>query len=102
MSDFPLDLERLQQVLDYLNDGVYLADRDRRILLWNRRAEEITGWSAEQVVGRRCRDQVLEHKDAHGQTLCRSDLCPMARAMRTKSPSWSTPVGPMVGGCPSR
>jgi len=25
--------ERLQQVLDYLNDGVYLTDRTRRVLL---------------------------------------------------------------------
>jgi len=87
MGDFPLDLDQLKQVLDYLNDGVYLADPDRRILLWNRRAEEITGWKAEQVVGQRCRDGILVHQDAHGQTLCRSDLCPMAQAMRTERPS---------------
>ncbi len=87
MSEFPLDLERLKQVLDYLNDGVYLTDLDRCILLWNRRAEEITGWKAEQVVGTRCRDGILEHIDGHGCRLCSSDLCPLLRAMRTDSPS---------------
>lgn len=87
MSEFPLDLKRLKQVLDYLNDGVYLTDLDRRILLWNRRAEEITGWKAEQVVGTRCRDGILEHVDTHGHGLCESDLCPLLRAMRTDSPS---------------
>jgi len=87
VSEFPLDLERLKQVLDYLNDGVYLTDLDRCILLWNRRAEEITGWKAEQVVGTRCRDGILEHVDGHGQRLCSSDLCPLLRAMRTDSPS---------------
>ena len=87
MSEFPLDLERLKQVLDYLNDGVYLTDLDRCILLWNRRAEEITGWKAEQVVGTRCRDGILEHVDGHGHRLCSSDLCPLLRAMHTDSPS---------------
>jgi hypothetical protein len=33
MGTFPLDLERFWQVLDYLNDGVYLTDRTRRVLL---------------------------------------------------------------------
>jgi len=87
VSEFPLDLKRLKQVLDYLNDGVYLTDLDRRILLWNRRAEEITGWKAERVVGSRCRDGILEHVDVNGHGLCCSDLCPLARAMRTESPS---------------
>ena len=87
MGRFPLDLVRLKQVLDYLNDGVYLTDRSRRILLWNRKAEEVTGWKASQVVGRRCRDGLLEHLDAHGHGLCRSDLCPLARAIRTRSAS---------------
>jgi sigma-B regulation protein RsbU (phosphoserine phosphatase) len=101
MGKFPLDLERLQQVLDYLNDGVYLTDRSRRILLWNRRAEEITGWKASDVVGRRCRDGLLEHLDTHGHALCRSDLCPLARAMRTRSGS-KEPVLVYARGADSR
>jgi len=47
----------------------------------------MTGWRADDVVGRRCRDSILEHVDAHGHKLCESDLCPLARSMRTGNPS---------------
>jgi len=41
MSDaFPVDLKALQVVLDQLNAGVYITDRKRRILLWNRKESE--------------------------------------------------------------
>ena len=32
-SDFPLDLNGLKSALDYLNLGVYITNRDRRIML---------------------------------------------------------------------
>jgi len=80
---FPVDLETLRTVLDYLNIGVYITDTDRRIMLWNRQAEEITGYAAADVVGRRCADDVLQHVDKDGQGLCGTDLCPLFRSMKT-------------------
>ncbi len=48
--------ERLAKVLDSLEDGIYVHDEQRRILLFNRAAERITGYSKEEVVGRDCHD----------------------------------------------
>lgn len=80
-SSFPLDVNHLREVLDRVNLGVYVTDLERRIVLWNRKAEEITGYRAEDVVGRACHDQVLRHVDQHGHALCSSKLCPLHRAM---------------------
>ena len=39
-------------LLENIYDGVYFVDVDRRITFWNRGAERITGFKAEEVVGR--------------------------------------------------
>jgi len=79
------------ELLNAMNAGVYLTDRDRRIVFWNRRAEEITGYQADQVIEKGCRENILVHQDAHGRPLCATDLCPLYRSMVTDSPS-NTPV----------
>lgn len=71
---------RNHPVLDELFDGVYFTDRDRRITYWNRGAEVISGFSAAEVVGRRCMDGILAHVDAHGSELCHGP-CPLAMTM---------------------
>jgi sigma-B regulation protein RsbU (phosphoserine phosphatase) len=75
------------ELLNAMNTGVYLTDRDRRIVFWNRRAEEITGYSPERVVGSRCSDNILMHLDTEGRPMCNSGLCPLNRSMTTDSPS---------------
>src|SRR2546423_13700419 len=45
-------------------------DPDRRITLWNRGAERLTGWSSEAVLGRHCADGILRHCDEEGNVLC--------------------------------
>lgn len=86
---FDFEKLKIREVFDSLTEGVYITDLDRRILFWNRRAEEITGWKADQIVGRHCRDNILCHADAFGRQLCGDDLCPLKRAMETKSHSIS-------------
>lgn len=65
-----------EAMLDNLSDGVYCTDLDRRIIYWNRTAEELTGYSRDDVVGQRCRDGILVHVNDAGVTLCDS-MCPM-------------------------
>ena len=72
-----------EKIIDCLNDGVYVCDRDRRIVYWNKSAERITGWRSEDVVGRTCRDGVLNHIDKDGHRLCGKEYCPLHRAMIT-------------------
>jgi sigma-B regulation protein RsbU (phosphoserine phosphatase) len=72
-----------KDIIDALNEGVYLCDRDRRITYWNKSAERITGWTAEDVVGRQCFDNVLCHVDKDGHQLCGEEYCPLHRSIVT-------------------
>jgi len=73
-------LEFLQTVLDDVSDGVYFLDTERRILFWNRGAERLTGFSREEVLGRHCSDNILNHVDEAGNQLC-LDHCPVSKSM---------------------
>jgi diguanylate cyclase (GGDEF)-like protein/PAS domain S-box-containing protein len=66
---------------DYLYDGIYGIDQDRKIIYWNRAAEHITGYSREEVIGIHCWNNVLVHLDADGNSLCETNTCPAVRAM---------------------
>lgn len=70
-------------VLDSLNEGVYVTDLDRTILYWGKAAERITGWPASEVIGRKCKDDVLCHVDKDGHRLCGEEYCPLHRSMVT-------------------
>lgn len=74
-------------LLNSLADGVYITDLDRKILFWNHAAERITGWSAAEVVGRSCHDNLLCHVDKDGNCLCGHDTCPLHRSIVTNQPS---------------
>ena len=50
---FPLDVKAVLSVLNHLNVGVYITDRNRRIQLWNRKAERATGREGDGATGRR-------------------------------------------------
>ena len=76
------DLRHFKDLVDRLFDGVYFVDRDRRITYWNRAAERITGYSGEEVLGSRCRDNLLIHVDAEGKSLCDGESCPALAVMQ--------------------
>ncbi len=46
----------LEAVLDSISDGVLTYDRDLRITGVNRAAEEILGYSADEIVGGQCKE----------------------------------------------
>jgi diguanylate cyclase (GGDEF)-like protein/PAS domain S-box-containing protein len=74
-----------KEILNSLQDGVYYLDRDRIITFWNRGAEKITGYTAEQVIGKSCRNNMLNHVNDHGLVLC-NEHCPMAATMQDGRP----------------
>jgi diguanylate cyclase (GGDEF)-like protein/PAS domain S-box-containing protein len=78
-SHFYLDL------LENLYDGVYYVDRRRSITYWNRAAEQITGFSREEVLGRKCSDNLLRHVNDRGDCLCLS-ACPLAETIADGAP----------------
>jgi len=83
-----MDIERdfYKSLLDNLYDGVYFVDTERRITYWNLGAERLTGYDTEEVVGRFCRENILEHVDENGTKLCESSSCPAARTLQDGQP----------------
>jgi len=60
----------LEAVLSSLNDGVFCVDRDWKIILFNQAAQDITGVSREEAIGKPCRE------------ILRSNICENACALR--------------------
>jgi PAS domain S-box-containing protein len=59
--------ENLERILDNLSDGIIAHDKERRILFFNRAAEEITGYQRQDILGRDCHE-------AFGRPFC-GDRC---------------------------
>jgi diguanylate cyclase (GGDEF)-like protein/PAS domain S-box-containing protein len=68
-----------------LLDGVFFVDLERKITFWNRAAERISGYTADEAVDKICCDQMLECVNDAGQRLCEEN-CPLAAAMQDGSP----------------
>ncbi|MFO0585614.1 MAG: sigma 54-interacting transcriptional regulator [Anaeromyxobacter sp.] len=45
---------RVRALGDLVPDGLFTTDLEGKITFWNRAAEEVTGWSRDEAVGRRC------------------------------------------------
>lgn len=74
-----------ESLLENLSEGVYFVDKERGISCWNRAAERLTGYSKQEVVGRACFDNILNHVDEAGHCVC-VDGCPLQDAMEDGKP----------------
>ena len=72
--------ELFRGIIEQINDGVYVLDRSRRIIYWNSAAERISGYPADEVLGKHCSDNILIHVDEAARPLC-FDACPAVEAM---------------------
>lgn len=68
MSPFFQDPALYRFVLENLPIGIYVLDREQRVRFWNRGAEQITGFLAQEVTGQICRE-TLPHCDPQGRVL---------------------------------
>lgn len=57
------------RILDNMPDGVYLVGPDRRISFWNRGAEILTGFIADEIAGRTFNDGTIRLEDGRGNAL---------------------------------
>lgn len=69
-----------ERLLESLFDGVYFVDLNKNILIWNKSAERITGFTKEEVIGTCCSNNLLRHIDEEGRELCTSG-CPLSATM---------------------
>ena len=74
-----------KSVLENLYEGVYIVDRDRMITFWNKSAERITGFNSEDLIGRHCFDNVLNHMDGICNRLC-EEGCPLLHTIQDGTP----------------
>lgn len=75
-KEFSLEESFYKDLLDNFYDGVYFVDAERTITYWNHGAERITGYSSQEVVGKRCMDNILVHVNQAGLSLCQGN-CPL-------------------------
>lgn len=56
-------------VLEALPLGVYVVNREGKVLVWSEGAEKLTGLLRQEVVGRSCHEEVLRHCDEENNPL---------------------------------
>jgi len=76
-----MDNNSEHELVKNLLDGVFFVDLDRKITLWNRAAERISGYTASEVLGVSCCDKMLECVNSEGERLC-DEICPLAATMQ--------------------
>jgi len=75
-----IDNDSYRGIVDNLYDGLYLVDQNRVIQYWNKAAERISGFTAAEVIGKSCSNNILTHVDRDGNNLCRR-MCPLAMSI---------------------
>ena len=56
LSKLLAERDNLERIIDNLLEGIIAHDKDRRIVYFNKAAEEITGYKRQEVVGRDCHE----------------------------------------------
>ncbi len=69
-----------EKIFTEMQDGLYVTDTNRKIIYWNKGAEEITGFEGNEVVNSHCYDNILVHIDDKGVSLCKEG-CPLAASI---------------------
>lgn len=58
-------------LLNSISDGIYVVDKERKVVFWNRGAEAITGYERSEILETHCYTGKLKHLDQMGNDLCR-------------------------------
>lgn len=74
-----------EKLMDRLYEGAYIVNRDRRIAYWNQGAQRLSGYSADEVIGKGCFEGLMGHIDDCGKALC-GEGCSLSRAMQDGHP----------------
>ncbi|MEE9248646.1 MAG: PAS domain S-box protein [Dehalococcoidia bacterium] len=67
------------ELIGNADEGVYAVDSEQKIILWNGRAQEILGYSSEEVIGRYCYD-LIAGTDDKGKMQCDKNCAVMEAA----------------------
>ncbi|WP_036226034.1 diguanylate cyclase domain-containing protein [Mesoaciditoga lauensis] len=73
----------MEDILNNTATGIYFVTPTRQILYWNKGAEEITGFSEGEIIGKKCFETPLRHLDDKGTNLCEG-RCPLVEAIEKR------------------
>ncbi len=73
----------MEDILNSTTTGIYFVTPERQILYWNKGAEEITGFSESEIVGKQCFETPLKHLDDKGTNLCEG-RCPLVESIEKR------------------
>ena len=79
-----LERDKLDAILNSITDGVFTIGEDWRVFSFNRAAERITGYAADEAIGMYCRD--VFKSDA-----C-LEACPLRRTLDTGEPLYDVEI----------
>lgn len=63
-------MNSLFQALDNTADGAFVIDEDQKIVYWNQAAQQLLGYTADEVIGQPCYE-ILRGCDDKGHIICR-------------------------------
>lgn len=83
---FNLDTLILKDIFNLTSDGIFILDKEWRIMAMNHAAEIISGWNKSEVESKRLCTELFLCFDREGNQLCENG-CPKQGVIFTKSPS---------------
>lgn len=78
------ELKYKDSILQNSADGIVILTPEGKITSFSKGAEQITGYTAEEVVGKECCD-VINHHDQDFEKMCESPLCGLCQLIDTKT-----------------
>ena len=75
-----MDIPYKDNLIPYLYEGVYVVDKDRKIIYWNEGSVRITGYTQAEVTNSYCYHNILQHVNDQGKQLC-LDGCPLEKTL---------------------
>jgi PAS domain S-box-containing protein len=74
-------MDEIRELLRNTADGAFVIDNQQRIICWNKSAEEMLGYKAEEVMGRLCYE-VLGGQNERECLICRRRCLPFVASAR--------------------
>ena len=64
-----VEIKYNDNLISYLYEGVYVVDKNRKVIFWNEGSERITGYLATEVSNSHCYQNILQHVDDEGNEI---------------------------------
>jgi len=68
-------------VLNQVQDGVSCLSKGRKVVFWNKAAEQMTGFESSDILGKQCFEDLSLFVDREGVNICR-DNCPVELTLK--------------------